>query len=295
MVSGIQFLGFTVSADGYSLGYQLVVGLSSVFYGMLGLYLCLKTIRKFYPPIISVLATVGIWVASNLFFYTSVDTINSHPLSFFAASLIVYILCSNIKKVLKTVLLGLSLGLLILIRNQDAIYFLPILFIIGLNLQSFLIGLIAFLIFIPQLLIWYTMYGQIASPYLLGGEKFYWNSPHFFDVLFSSQNGLFYVTPVLLIAVLGLVLLSVKKINRLAGWGIVLLIIQTYIIGSWHYWWGGASYGGRMYISLMPFFILGLAEIFGRRYVNSWVKIGILAGLSLVNIISIILFLLNSK
>jgi len=78
--------------------------------------------------------------------------------------------------------------------------------------------------FLPQILVWKYIYGEFASPYFLGGEKFNWQNP------------------------------QIQKNRLLSLAGIFLFLAQTYLISSWHIWWGGAAYWGRMFVSLMPFF-----------------------------------------
>jgi hypothetical protein len=242
-----------VRQTGYEFIYQVIVGLFSVFLGSVGLYVCFLTAKKFFPGKIALIATVTIWLGSNLFFYTVLDPVNSHALSFFVASLMVYCLLRG-----KTPYLGLLVGISGTIRAQDLIFCLPIAFILRKprTVFNFLLGVI--IGFLPQLLVWKIISGQINSPYLMGGEKFNLLKPQIFNVLFSRSNGLFYYSPVLLFGLLGLFV--TLRVSRRAGLlGIILFVLQTYIISSWHDWSGGQAYGGRMFISLIPFFILGLA------------------------------------
>ncbi len=291
---GFLIAHLLVRGDGYSHLYQILVGLNSVFWGILGLWLCWRTACRYFSEKNALLATLGIWLATNLFFYTAVDPINSHPVSFFVASLLAYLIFGD--KLRRLEILGLLVGILGMIRAQDLIFSLPV-GIYLLKKKINIIKTINFIIFIilgflPQILIWKYIYGEFASPYLLGGEKFNWQNPQIFGILFGQNNGLFYYSPILLFALLGFYFLFQK--NRLLSLtGIFLFLAQTYLISSWHIWWGGAAYGGRMFVSLMPFFSLGLAAVL-ERIRNLGIKIMILIAFITINFYSIIKFLLIS-
>jgi hypothetical protein len=284
----------SIKADGYGHLYQILVGIGSVAYANLGLYLVFKTIKLFFKRNISLLTILGIFFASNLFFYSSVDPINSHSLSFFVSAALFYTCFKylNSKKLdwKLVALLGIEMGMLAMIRNQDIILgLLPLALIIKKEILVFtgmtrvkrgkilkltcsqvrmtlkksfgkllIFGLSIFTVFIPQFLVWQYLYGQIASPYMLSGEKFYWLNPQIINTLFSSNSGLFFYSPILVFSIVGLIWLR-KKDKILSTICLTIFLVQLYLIASWHSWWGGESYGNRMFISLMPIFIMGLA------------------------------------
>lgn len=116
--------------------------------------------------------------------------------------------------------------------------------------------------FIPiiiQFFSWYLVYGDIRIPYLERGYGFSFVDSSFFSVLISPNHGLFFWTPLLLFAVIGL-LIKDSKLVALRTITFIFFLWQTYLIGSWSIWWQGASFSGRMFISLLPFLILGLAN-----------------------------------
>lgn len=284
-----------IRGDGYSLGYQLLTGLGSVFFGVLGLYFCFLLTSKFFSKKIALIATLGIWLSSNLFFYTVVDPVNSHSLSFFTSSLIVYLWLGRLGglgKLGKIKVLGLLIGILGMIRAQDLMIAIPITAAIYWenknDLRKALINSINFIIFIfvgflPQLVVWQMIFGEFRSPYLIYGHQFFWLQPKILQALFSQNNGLFYYSPILLLGLLGM--------NKS---GLFLFFVQLYIIASWFIWWGGAAYGGRMFISLMPFFILGLAAMLEKAKRFGKIKIIIIISFIILNFYSMIKFLILS-
>jgi len=249
-----------IRGDGYSFVYQLFTGLGSVFYGLLGLFLCFLTAKRFFSEKVALLATMGIWLGSNLFFYTVLDPINSHVISFFVASLIVYLWTKD--KLGRLGELGLLVGILGMVRSQDLIFALPLLVWARKPKKILLLAGGILLGFLPQLAIWKIQSGQLTSPYLLAGEKFNWLKPQILAVLFGQNNGLFYYSPILVFGLLGI--LGRLQKYFWAKVGIALFLMQIYLISCWHNWWGGQAYGGRMFIGLMPFFILGLAGMLER-------------------------------
>lgn len=287
-------VGVIIKTDGYSFLYQIITGLGSVFYGVLGLYLCFLAVRKYYPAKIAYLATFTIWLASNLFFYTVLDPVNSHPISFFLSSLTVYlsVKIKTQKSIKSILLLGIASGLLVTVRNQDVIFLLPLFFLLKNWRQRLSWLFITCLSFLPQLLIWHYLYGVWQNPYLATGEKFFWLNPKILPVLFGTANGLFYYSPILLAALAGFYYLY-RKNHFLAVSAIMIFISETYIIACWHAFEGGQAYGGRFFISLMPYFIFGLAALVN-RFVKRY-KILMTASLvyTMINFISIIRFLLT--
>lgn len=278
-----------IRGDGYSHLYQILVGLGGVVYGVVGLYLCFRVCQNWFGRKIALIAVFGIWLASNLFFYTAVDPINSHSVSFFVAALLIFLWQKfwSEKDIAHLVVLGILTGVLGAIRTQDLIFVLPILVWVK---NPFILGGL-FLGFLPQLIVWQFLYGEIRSPYLFSGEKFNWLNPQVFPVLFSQNNGLFVYSPILIFSLFGFYFFY-KKNPFLSISAIILFLFQTYVVSSWHIWWGGAAYGGRMFISLMPFFIIGLASFINQLREKQKIVYGLIFLLIILNFGSMIKFLL---
>jgi hypothetical protein len=92
-------------------------------------------------------------------------------------------------------------------------------------------------------------------------EQWFWKSPAFFKVCFSSEHGLFSWTPILLLAVAGLFVLR-KYEPMLAVYLIVVFAAYVYAVGCYQDWHGISSYGNRFFVGLTSFFVLGLAALF---------------------------------
>ena len=273
-----------IRGDGYSFPYQLTVSVASVCAALFGLIILTRLTRDKSSTIMIVLLLLAF--ATNLFFYGSVDTVNSHAVTFFWASVFVVFLAV---KPIPWMAAGLALGALSATRLQDMLSILLVLpYLKTMNKKAFFAGLS--IAFAPQIIVWYLLYGSLVNPYLLGGEGFNVFSPHILGVLFGKENGLFLWTPVVFLGLIGLFLK--RKTYFLP---LIIIFLQIYLVSTWSTWWQGASYSGRMFVGILPLIYLGLVETVApfSRIVKSEQTIFVLA-LSLcgINTLLIISFLL---
>jgi hypothetical protein len=68
--------------------------------------------------------------------------------------------------------------------------------------------------------------------------------------------------PILLLCTVGLFLLRRQNTN-LALLLIVNLCLQIYVVSSWSCWSGAVSFGPRLFINMLPGFMLGFAAFIG--------------------------------
>jgi hypothetical protein len=121
-------------------------------------------------------------------------------------------------------------------------------------------GAAAFVVFLPQLAVYNALYGR-PWPAPQVENKMIKYSPHFFEVLFSTEHGLFFWSPILLLfAAAGLWM--VKK-DRVAG--LVLLaafVAQVYISGAVDSWTQAGAFGSRRFVGATPIFAIWGAFLF---------------------------------
>ncbi len=119
-------LGANVAADGYSAPYIWAVCYASFLYGWAGLLLIYRLLRKWTGPFIAALAVITAWLATSAFHYMVVAPPWSHAVSLFAVALFVTIWYETRgvrqRTPLQWLLLGASAGLMMLIREQDALF-----------------------------------------------------------------------------------------------------------------------------------------------------------------------------
>lgn len=256
---------------GYNLPFQIALGLGTWFYVLFGAALLYQALKKFFSDGISWLATMAIFLVTALPYYLVYEPSMAHGLTFFTTSLLFYLFV----KIYKaepihwrwSVLIGLAVGLVFLVRWQDVLFgIIPLVLIIGRTIRTkwyqhvLIILLTSFIVAIPQLLIWKSLYGSyITIPQT--NSFFQFNQPHFFQFLFSGYHGLFIIHPLLILAVLGLGL-ALKRNKLLIALLLISLVLQIFINSSLYDWYGGASFGARRMISASFIFCFGFAYFF---------------------------------
>lgn len=274
-----------VRGDGWELPYQITVGLSSVLASLFGLALVVRLLSPSWTIVPVLILITG---ATNLLFYGAIDNANSHALSFFASAVFLSFIMQSKKN---SIAIGAALGLLALIRLQDIVFILLLLtYKNQIKWRSFFTGFL--MSFAPQLIAWISLYGTLANPYITGGETFSVGSLHILGVLFGAQSGIFLWTPVVLLGITGL-LLGYKKY-----WSYLLVcFVELLIVASWSTWTQGASYSGRMFVSILPIIAIGLSHITERMFTKTLLRrILPILSLSLVvmNVLGILYFLFTT-
>jgi hypothetical protein len=82
-------------------------------------------------------------------------------------------------------------------------------------------------------------------------------------VLFSVQKGVFFWSPILLLAFVGL-FLTRGAARHIQVPSVIIFTVTVYLIASWFDWQFGASYGHRGFVDTFPFLAIGLAAFFER-------------------------------
>jgi hypothetical protein len=165
--------------------------------------------------------------------------------------------------------MGAAGGLCAVVREQDGFFLLvPGLWLVGRLLERRAFGAVvvrgaalagaAFAVFIPQMLAYHAINGTFG-PSPLVKRKMTWWSPHFFEVLFDPGHGLFLWSPLLLVAVAGLVWAS-RRDRRLALLG-VGLVVQVLVNGAVESWTQAGAFGSRRFVGATFVFACGLAPL----------------------------------
>jgi len=274
-------LGRPVVLDGYSLPYQLGIAVGSVVYAFTGLMLVYRLCRERFSTAICLLSLLLVWFGTSLTAYMYFMPSMSHAVSFFCSSAFIYTWyrTRHGRSLAAWGGLGMLGGLVALQRLQDGIFVLMVAIELGLPVIGwarerrwrqflgllvpglvFVAGLV--LTFLPQIITWQVLYGKVAPNVYQEsvGLGFDWLHPRIVAVLFSSRHGLLSWTPLLAFGLAGLVLLY--RSDRILTLALAtVFLLQLYIISCWPYWYQGASFGGRMFVSSLPMFILGLAAL----------------------------------
>ena len=267
--TGTQF-----ASDGYSMPYMIGMAFGTFFYGFLALLIAMRFSSKYVEEKLAFLATIAIWLATSFTFYLYAEPSFAHTLSAFLVALFVYEWdrTRENRTWLQWLSLGVITGLLMDTYYPNVIVLLlPLsdsfrslwhamrerapLRVAKLAADNCIFAAAALVVFVPTLLTKKVLYGSyFASGYK---QAWYWYSPAFPKVCFSS-HGVFSWTPVLLLALLGLVYLY--KVDRALSFLLLTTVLGfIYFIGCYQDWHAIPSFGNRFFVSLSVIFVLGLA------------------------------------
>jgi len=273
LAMGMKAAGYAVQLDGMGYVYQVPTLIGSITYGFAGFLLIYRSCRRFFKRSSSALATVWIWLASSVIYYTTAESSMSHACSLFATALFLalWLEFRPMPKLHQWFFLGLSGGLVLLVRQPDATWLLlPVIDALWAfrrhleapwrsRLAGFLVyGAAACVVFAPQMAVWRILHGAVTqSGYPQGGHAWHLDTG-ILRMLFSLKHGLYAWHPVLILATIGIVLLyrTHRVHSLLLGLG---FLFQVCLVGIWQGWSGGDAFGGRMLISSIPAMALGLA------------------------------------
>jgi hypothetical protein len=264
-------------ADGLSQPYISAVTYGSAVYGFIALILANAIVRRVLGDA-SWLPALLVLVGTPLVFYMYVAPGFSHACSAFAVSLFIWIWLRvrSDWTPMGAACLGASAALMAMVREQDlffaagpALDFLRWSFRgrpVAAILRSAVIGIVATaLVYLPQLAAYQALNGH-PGPGREVARKMTWWSPHGFEVLWSTEHGLFFWTPLALMAVLGLVWQAVSRTANAkadASWVslvlVVMVALQIYVSGSVESWTVAGSFGQRRFVALTPVLAVGLA------------------------------------
>jgi len=273
--------GSSVTADGFSAPYRIAMAFATALYGFFGLLLSFRLASKYVHKHWALLATLGVWWASSLPVYMYFNPSWSHAHSAFAVALFLWYWheTREDRTPRQWLLLGLITGLMLNVYFANAMV-LAVLLVeaIPQYLAAFraapgrglpartlffrhvTFALVVLLSLFPTFLSRYIIYGNAFESGYIPLKDWFWRSPLFLTVLFSSNHGLFAWTPLLLLSAAGLFLFW--RSQRRVGAALLAAALAFYfLIACYPVWAGISSFGNRFFISLTTLFILGLAIV----------------------------------
>lgn len=280
-----------LKADGYGPVYYFFVLLAGLFYATLGLLFLLKSLLRRFPPLTALPVTALVFYATNLFYYTVMGPGLSHVYSFCLMAAVVFQVPRFYAKpgIKNSLLLALPFSLAFLIRPTNGVIVLYILLYNTGSISDFRerlrfftnrwylllsMAILAFLIFVPQLLYWHYVTGDwIVYSYQEEGFT-HWKNPQVMTVLFGKRGGWFVYTPLMLAASFFLFWMLLKK--KPDAWAILLTMAAiVYLDASWWAPSFSASAGYRALIEFLPLMAFPLAYAYENsgRSPKKWVRI----------------------
>jgi hypothetical protein len=275
-VSVARGFGASVAADGYSRPYVAATCLASALLGFLGLLLTRDALIRYdqRSDATATLAVLACWLATPLVYYMTVAPGFAHATSVFAVALLVWlslrVLARGEASLRDWALLGASVGLAALVYEKDALFVVvPAGVLLRVSSQRGLraIGLggvtaavTSLLVFAPQFLVYRALNGSFGPSHMVA-RKMSYSSPHFSEVLLDPAHGLFFWTPILVLASLGLVASLVVRRDLVSLLFTAALVLQAWINGSLESWSQAGAFGSRRFVSVTPVFAFGLAAV----------------------------------
>ena len=234
-------------ANGFSESYRWAIGLSTMVYGILGLGITYKVLRRRVPKEVASITVALLLLGTNLFWFVFHQQGMAHVPLFFLIACILYLtdLLYETGRWRYFIGLGFVAGLITIIRPIDGLCLLiPLLyhtgkpfvrtkfnFIIKHWLKILVAGLCFLIPVIPQLLYWKWLTGYIVYDSYGPNQGFDFLHPHVLSGLFGVSNGWLFYTPLMVFAILGL--LFYRRLQPFAMGIYLLLPLYVWCVYSW--------------------------------------------------------------
>ncbi len=248
--------------DGFSFYYQHGAGLAGLCYLLGGLALTRTVLRRHFSDGVVLAALVTVTWGTNLFHYGTFDATFSHAFSFclIAAWLAAVDRWWERPRAARSAGLGALAAMIVLARNVNGV-FLLLLPLYGVTRprdlrdrahalwarRSLLATAAAAgcaCVSVQAAYYRFTTGSWWVNSYSLLNNRFNFATPRIGSVLFSTQKGLFFWSPALLLAVAGAVLAR-GWTRKIVVPAVAIFALQLYIIASWNDWQLGGSFGHR--------------------------------------------------
>lgn len=294
--------GHAVATDGTSYPYRQAVCVAGLFWGLVGLFFCYRLARVYTTAGWGALAVSVVALGSFILWYLVKEPSMAHAPSMAVVAVFTWLWATTREGRTpgQWAALGLLAGLMGAMRWQNVLVaLLPAIewsvtaighwrspsrreLLVDLR-HGLLFVALAVVGLLPQLLAWKAIYGTWFAVSPLSPQIRFWDS-HWDEVLWSSRNGLFAMSPILYVGALGLLLLWRR--DRLATVAALTAFGATvFLNGAVQDWWGGSGFGGRRFDATLPLLVLGTALALERSaaWVGAHPRIVVgLAGLAFV-------------
>ncbi len=270
-------------ADGYTNFYGIGLGLGVIAWLVIGMYYLLVVLLRYFDRSVAATVVLSLVFATNIYYNVTYNGIMSHALLCSVYALLVYHSDTYYRNptIRRALYIGLCCGMISLMRmNELYCIIVPLLW----NIKSFsgikdrflyiktnfidylYAGLLMVSVFIPQIIYWKTYSGSwFFNGYR--GESFDFRHSHWLEGWFGFDNGWLVWTPIMVLALVGLLLSAFKERAAFAA-TVVLLPLHAYIIYSWWCWNYINGFGSRPMEHLYPLLAFGMANLYTIAYKN---------------------------
>lgn len=271
--------------DDFAAPYHFAVVLSTLIAAAFGFWYSRRIFLHFFNEKVATLLLALVFFGTGHWHYTLRAPGYGHVFSYALIAGFIWfcIKYRNEEKLKTSLLIGLLLGLITIIRPTNAIVILFPFFYVpnkGLNISGILTFwfsrivklLPAMLMFalpiIPQLLLWKSVSGHwVIDTY--GEEGFFFTNPQLLKGLFSFRNSFFIYTPLALLIFPGFWFLW-KRDRALFAGVLSFMLLNCYIIYSWWCWWYGGSFGSRPQVDSLIITAIPIGVLFAAFWTRAW-------------------------
>ena len=139
--------------------------------------------------------------------------------------------------------------------------------------------------YLPQLLAYNALNGS-PGPSPLVARKMFWYAPHALQVLADTEHGFFFWTPLAVLSIAGLILMTAaprealsgdaggtapgrrgvrttgtSDLRRIGACLLLMIALQVYISGAVESWTVAGAFGQRRFVAMTIFLVIGLAAL----------------------------------
>jgi hypothetical protein len=274
---------FGYHMNGYSFPFHMAIALATICYVLLGLDQLRRLLSKMgVQEYVQAIALLLVFFGTNLYYYTLGEPGMSHAFSFTMMAVFINhtynVFHLQRRKSILTMIF--AVGMIIMIRPVNGVAVFAIPFIAGswktlvdgirFCLQHYWrvaagVGIFLFLLFLQLLMYKRTAGDWFADSY--NGEHLILSQPHIMEILFSWKKGWFIYTPLMFVALGGIVFLK-NNFQRIAF--VLLMFIAVYVVSCWELWWYGGSFGMRPMIEYYPVMAIPLALLLQKALRKFW-------------------------
>jgi hypothetical protein len=276
----------SLAIDGYSPPYQFLSFSWITFLGIASLCLVDFLVSNCFRigPVATFLAVVVCWASSPLLYYMTREPFMAHVVSCFWVNLCLVQLFllgrkhpGGVVQAWRLFVLTAALAMALVCRPTNVFLAPFFVYVLSRLAKTGQLGRLIRVIpaiatgMLPvalQAFVWKRMTGHWVY-YSYGAEGFDWLHPAAWQTLFSSRHGLFFWSPLLLLAMAGLTWRLVATGRRPEPFlvcSLLALLSLWYFNSAWHCWWFGDAFGGRAFIEGIAVFAAGFAFLFDRAY-----------------------------
>ena len=258
--------------DGFARAFQAAPGFSGIAAACAGSCLAYSAAARLFDRGAAIWATLAVWLSSSTLYYSLVSPTYSHAASMLAVSAFWFVWIATLDRqtIGRYAGIGALAGAAALMRWQDAVLLIiPAIEALsrwrtlgpaGSAIRVVAVTAAAAVAFLPQIAVWTVLYG---SPFVIpqGSGFMRWSEPALWSVLFADNHGLLTWTPIVALALAGLVPLT-RRYPAIGTAAFGFVAVTWYVNAAVADWWGGEAFGARRFISGYPVFVLGLAALF---------------------------------